>query len=178
MARKRTKVGGEKFAPDLEPLARSVEGLQLDPANTRLHSDRNIDAVRASLRKFGQQKPIVANKDGVIIAGNGTLRAAILEGWERIAVAVFDGSEEDAIAYSIADNRSSELAEWDWQQLATHLQGTLKGIDLGLIGFEDYEIEPIMQAEWEPPDVDPDADFQLGSSNKPQRECPKCGHEW
>ena len=50
----------------------AIESLELDPNNARKHSKRNLDAIAASLEKFGQRKPIVIH-NGVVIAGNGTL---------------------------------------------------------------------------------------------------------
>ena len=55
----------------------NVADLMLDPSNVRKHSAENLNAIKASLAKFGQQKPIVADKKGVVVAGNGQLMAAI-----------------------------------------------------------------------------------------------------
>ena len=52
----------------------TIESLKLDPNNARKHSKRNLDAIKASLEKFGQRKPIFVH-NGVVIAGNGTLEA-------------------------------------------------------------------------------------------------------
>lgn len=54
----------------------SIVDLQLDPHNSRKHPDKNLAAIKGSLSKFGQQKPIVIDKNNVVIAGNGTLQAA------------------------------------------------------------------------------------------------------
>ena len=43
-----------------------------DPANVRQHDQRNLDAIRGSLARFGQQKPIVVDRNGVVRAGNGS----------------------------------------------------------------------------------------------------------
>ena len=51
----------------------NIADLSADPANARKHSERNIESIMASLRRFGQQKPIVVDKSGVVRAGNGTL---------------------------------------------------------------------------------------------------------
>jgi len=59
-----------------------VSSLSNDPANARKHNDRNIEAIIASLRRFGQQKPIVIDSTGVVRAGNGMLEAAKRIGWE------------------------------------------------------------------------------------------------
>jgi hypothetical protein len=53
-----------------------VSTLLNDPANVRKHNERNLESIKASLARFGQQKPIVVGRDGVVIAGNGTLAAA------------------------------------------------------------------------------------------------------
>jgi len=53
-----------------------VADLHLDPSNARNHPTKNLDAIKGSLAKFGQQKPIVIDKNNVVIAGNGTLEAA------------------------------------------------------------------------------------------------------
>ena len=48
--------------------------MHFDPANARKHSERNLDAIKGSLAKFGQRKPIVVDRRGRILAGNGTIR--------------------------------------------------------------------------------------------------------
>lgn len=61
-----------------------IASLAFDPANVRKHPEANLDAIRASLRRFGQQKPIVVGRDNIVLAGNGLLAAARAEGWEAI----------------------------------------------------------------------------------------------
>lgn len=63
---------------------RKVAELASDPANVRKHNEKNLDAIKASLTRFGQQKPIVIDKSGVVRAGNGTLAAAKALGWAEI----------------------------------------------------------------------------------------------
>ena len=99
-----------------------IAQLALDPSNARKHSQRNLDAIAASLKKFGQRKPIVVHK-GVVLAGNGTLEAAKTLGWTEIEVAEVpsDWDLDTAKAYALADNRTAELAEWDESELAKQL---------------------------------------------------------
>lgn len=52
-----------------------IATLHHDPANVRRHPEKNLDAIKASLARFGQQKPIVVSSDNVVVAGNGTLAA-------------------------------------------------------------------------------------------------------
>lgn len=116
-----------------------------DPANARKHGERNLDSIVASLTRFGQQKPIVIDRAGVVRAGNGTLEAARSMGWTHIDCVrtALDGS--DAIAYAIADNRTAELAEWDTGVLAA----TLEGLDLeGMLdhtGFDQSELDALLK---------------------------------
>lgn len=126
--------------------------LSQDPANARRHGKRNLEAIKASLRRFGQQTPIVVDKSNVVRKGNGTLEAAIDLGWEEIDVIQTSLTSGDAIAYAIADNRTSELAEWDDEILAAQLNGLLtedKDL-LAAAGFTEHELEGMfaMQDEW------------------------------
>ena len=99
-----------------------ITDLSLDPKNARKHSARNLDAIAASLLKFGQRKPLVVHR-GVVLAGNGTLEAARSLGWTEIDVAEVpdDWDNDTAKAYALADNRTAELAEWDESELAKQL---------------------------------------------------------
>ena len=94
-----------------------VDSLSEDPANVRIHPERNLEAIKASLRASGQQKPIVVDRRGIVIAGNGTLRAARALGWEEIDIVRSNLEGPAAVAFSIADNRTAELAEWDVENL-------------------------------------------------------------
>lgn len=119
----------------------AIDKLTLDPSNARKHSAKNLEAIKGSLARFGQQKPIVVGKNGVVIAGNGTLEAARSLGWAKIDAHLTDLDGTDATAYAIADNRAGELAEWD----AAVLGETLKALqdmdfDLGSIGFDGKDL--------------------------------------
>jgi len=137
----------------------AIADLAFDPANARRHSVKNLDAIKGSLAKFGQQKPIVVDGKGVVVAGNGTLEAARSLGWPKIAVVRTELTGADAIAFALADNRTAELAEWD----AGILNETLKSLqamdfDLGSIGFDADDLAALI-ATPEPPEglTDPDA---------------------
>jgi len=77
----------------------------------------NVSAIKASYEQFGQLKPIVAVRDNegklVVIAGNHQLEAARQLGWDKIAVSVVDLNTDDAVAYALADNRTSDLGTTD-----------------------------------------------------------------
>ena len=131
-----------------------IETLSPDPANVRKHGQRNMDAIKASLRRFGQQKPIVVDAKGIVLAGNGTLAAARELGWREIQIVRTELTGSQATAFGIADNRSAELAEWD-EKLADVL-ASLKAEDFPLeeIGFDLDELEALK------PEVKSDADAE------------------
>ncbi len=125
----------------------SIDSISPDPANARLHSARNIEQIKSSLRRFGQQKPIVVDAANVVRAGNGTLAAARALGWATIAVVRSELPKTELTAYAIADNRSAELAEWDREVLAA----TLRDPEIGDVGFLNGEIEAIFDEHREEP---------------------------
>jgi hypothetical protein len=130
----------------------SVQSLILDPANARLHPDRNLEAIKGSLAKFGQQKPIVVNAQNVVMAGNGTLIAARALGWNEIGVVRSELTGADAIAFGIADNKTSDTSEFDFELLSQLMEGLQEEeYDLSSLGFTEGETETLLAAEWEPP---------------------------
>jgi hypothetical protein len=130
------------IAPALRALAVPISRLKEDAANARRHPERNLSAMVESLRRFGQQKPVVVDAHGVVIAGNGLLRAAAQLGWTHLAAARFDLKGPHLRAYAIADNRAGDLSEFDEEVLASQLTALQEGgMDLGDLGFLDEELE-------------------------------------
>ena len=109
--------------------------LEVDPKNARKHSERNINVIASSLESFGQRRPLVI-WGNTVIAGNGTLEAAKGLGWTDVFITRVpsDWTEDQARAYALADNRSSELGDWDSELLASQL------IALADTGFEIEDI--------------------------------------
>jgi hypothetical protein len=123
-----------------------IETLVFDPANARKHGEKNLAAIKSSLQRFGQQKPIVVDANGVVRAGNGTLAAAKALGWKEIAIVRSPLSGSEATAYAIADNRTSELAEWDDDILSQTLAALqIEDEELALAsGFDAKEIDALL----------------------------------
>ena len=144
-----------------------VESLNTDPANARKHPDRNLDAIKSSLARFGQQKPIVIDSNHVVRAGNGTLAAAKALGWTHLNVVRTTLPSVEATAFAIADNRTAELAEWDVEILAAALSDPA----MGDLGFDAAEIQKWLGAD-EPPLIDePQPATQVGESFQVIVEC-------
>jgi len=127
-----------KLTMNIEQLP--ISSLSLDPANARKHPERNLEQIKASLRRFGQQKPIVVDATNVVRAGNGTLAAAISLGWTTIAAVRSELPKTELTAYAITDNRSAELATWDTEILSA----TLADPEIGDVGFDPAEIDKMI----------------------------------
>jgi DNA modification methylase len=113
--------------------------------NPRLN-DEAVDVVAASIREFGFRQPIVVDEDGVIIVGHTRYKAAQKLGLDKVPVHVAKGLTPEQIkAYRIADNKTSEIAEWNYELLPLELS-QLKdaNFDLGLLGFDADELAEIM----------------------------------
>lgn len=120
----------------------NIDEVKTDPRNARQHPERNLETIKTSLRVYGQRKPIVVNqRTGIIEAGNGLWMAAKALGWEKIAVVYVDDDPTMAMGYSIMDNRSAELAEWDDEVLGSLIEELkLEDFDLEFTGFDDEEL--------------------------------------
>jgi hypothetical protein len=169
---------GEETHPDPSRLIVPISAVTRDPENARLHPERNLRHVRASLRRAarGQQTPIVVDRAGRILKGNGTHEAAELEGWKFIWIEVSNLEGAEATAYAVADNASGLSSQWDFKQLAENVRAVkdeFGGTELELsddeLCFEGHELSPLLNAEWKPPAVD-EADVtprQRGASRDP-----------
>ncbi len=158
----------------------TVASLLFDPANVRKHGERNLDAIKASLARFGQQKPIVVDADGIVRAGNGTLMAAKALGWDEIEIVRTNLRGSEATAYAIADNRTAELAEWDEAALAEQL-AALQIDDETLAaatGFDASEIQSMaLDERFGAKATDEETEIDL-ENKQFGCKCPRCGFEF
>ena len=122
-----------------------LEALHQDPANARQHGPENMDAITASLQRFGQAEPLVVQaKTGRVIGGNGRLAAMRKLGWSECEIVELDVDDLQATAIAIALNRTAELAEWDEPVLARLLEELRAEDALCGVGFDDDEIDALL----------------------------------
>lgn len=108
-------------------------------ANNPRLNDNAVDAVAASIKEFGFKVPIVVDGENVIINGHTRLKAAHKLGLKQVPVIVADDlTPEQVKAFRLADNKTSELAEWDMDKLDIELEG-INEIDMGEFGFDDVD---------------------------------------
>lgn len=99
-------------------------------------NDKAVDAVARSIKEFGFRVPVVLGKDNVIIAGHTRIKAAKKIGLKEVPyVRADDLTEEQAKAFRLIENKTSEIAEWDDALLPNEI-GDIAGIDLNDFGFD------------------------------------------
>ncbi len=124
-----------------------------DRANARKHGEKNLAAIKGSLKQFGQVRPIVVSKQMVCMAGNGTLaamRTLLAAGdarFQTVKVIVSDLSAAELRAFAIADNRTAELAEWDKDVLASLLEAVREEEPDMLVatGFDTLDLDALLK---------------------------------
>ena len=130
---------GEKSETSLEDVETvGINEIKVHPLNPR---EGDIGLIIESLTHMGQYRPIVVNKrTRHILSGNHTYQGAVQLGWEKIAVHWIDVDEIEEIKILIVDNRTSDLATYDPQELNKLLTTTnLKGT-----GFSPEEVAEIL----------------------------------
>lgn len=159
-------------------VTKNVDTLKEDGSNARRHDAKNIETIKESLNRFGQQKPLVIDKNDVVRAGNGTLRAAKELGIQKLKCIVTELSDAELAAYAIVDNRSTDLSDWDDAILSDTLTKLAQESDDLLLsaGFSDVDLQQLLaKLELpEPPDDFPEVDETISTDF----ECPSCHYRW
>jgi DNA modification methylase len=116
--------------------------------NSRTHSPEQVAQIAASIKEFGFRNPILV--DGVgIIAGHGRLMAAQKLGLDKVpTIDCSDMTESQKKAYIIADNKLALNAGWDTAMLSIEMKDLEdEGFDLTLLGFDDKELNALLEPE-------------------------------
>ena len=107
--------------------------------NNPRHNESAIDAVASSIKEFGWKQPLVIDKDNVIVVGHTRWLAAKKLGLNEVPCLIAsDLTDEQIAAYRLADNKTNELATWDFEKLKTELE-SISDIDMSQFGFEELE---------------------------------------
>lgn len=161
-------------APDLKVYQILISALHPYPGNARIG---NVEAIARSLQINGQFRPLVVRKETrEILAGNHTWKAAKSLGWTHINVVFVEGiTDQQAARIVLADNRTSDLAEYNVPDLTALLESlpTLDGT-----GFDNY-VATNMEAAFQAPQetLRSNAEDALGAQPR-TITCPNCHHVW
>lgn len=130
-------------------------------------NDAAVKYVKASIEQFGFKVPIVIDANNIIVAGHTRLKAAKELGMEEVPCIVADDlTPEQVKAFRLADNKTAEMAGWDFPMLDDELAGI--EFDMAEFGFEEpsgidwSRIEEISEDNYEKPESD-------------RLRCPMCG---
>lgn len=114
--------------------------------NNPRRNDEAVKYVAESIRQFGFKVPLIVDQNGIIIAGHTRYKAAIKLGIKEVPCIIADDLTEEQIkAFRLADNKVSEIAEWDMELLEIELDDIT--FDMGDFGFDEiqYEDEPVKE---------------------------------
>ena len=135
----------ERRKQRLEIVYRATGELKLDPANARQHSKNQIRKLANSIETFGFNVPVLVDAELNVVSGHGRLAACRVLGLAEVPTLCLDHlSPAQLRAFMIADNRLTELAQWDDRLLAQQLKDlSLLALDFSIevTGFEMAEID-------------------------------------
>jgi ParB-like chromosome segregation protein Spo0J len=160
-----------------------IDQLSADPANVRTHSEQQIQKLMASLRRWGQTLPLLADQNNVVRVGNARLDAMLRLGWTHVKVVRLDLPPCEWAALAIADNKLHDDSQFDQAALADVL-AALRAEDAELAevaGFSPDELAALLGSDPTPAQaaVQPPAEFKTFDESIPTNcKCPRCAFEW
>lgn len=140
--------------------------------NNPRKNDEAVEKVANSIREFGWQQPIVVDKNGVIIVGHTRLKAAYRLELEQVPVLVAENlTDEQVKAYRLADNKTGELAIWDWHKLNIELED----IDWLDTNMEDFGFSAGIDIDEFFTDNETSGGEESTQAEPKEIQCPHCG---
>jgi hypothetical protein len=160
----------------------SINNLKADHKNARKRTDRSADLIKESLERYGAARSIVIDEDNRILAGNGTFEGAKAAGIKNVRIIDTEGdeiiairrtglSEDEKVGLALADNRTSDLSEWDQEML--HRLSEEHDISAW---FNSDDLEGILESETE--QIAPEDFEKVDDDIETEHRCPSCGYEW
>ena len=145
--------------PAAQVSMRRVDDLTPYARNARIHEDDQVAKIVQSIEEFGWTVPVLVDETGTLIAGHGRVMAAKSLGLDEIPAMVAVGwTDMQKRAYVIADNRLTELADWDDDLLRVELEDLVAdGFDIELTGFALDDLEALQDGASEEFDEDADS---------------------
>lgn len=118
-----------------------IEDIKPYENNPRLN-DSAVEGVKESIKQFGFKIPMVIDKDNVIVCGHTRYKASKQLGLKEIpCIRADDLTDEQIKAFRIADNKVSEVAEWDIDKLSIELEDI--SLDMSSFGIDLDALSPV-----------------------------------
>lgn len=151
-----------------------VEALKKYENNPRNNEDA-VEYVTNSIDEFGFRVPIVIDRDGVIVCGHTRYKAAQRLKMDKVPCIRADDLTEDQIkAFRLADNKTQELSEWDWNLVFDELDG-IEQIDMKKMGFSEFLDSGAGELKERKLSTVEEIDLSSFEDREFKRVCPCCG---
>ena len=105
--------------------------------NNPRDNSKAVAPTMESIKRYGFVKPIVCDKDGVIICGHTRYYASFQLGLTQVPVVYSELDEESAKQFRIADNKLAEKSEFDEDKLLAELKAMKVPEEMQAFFFED-----------------------------------------
>ena len=154
-----------------------IERLHVYANNAKMHGSDQVAKIAASMAKFGWTVPCMVADDGELIAGHGRVLAATLLGLTEVPVIRLGHLDEaERRAYRIADNKLTEMGEWDDALLREEIAGLLaEDFDLSLLGITDEDLDALLR---DPDELDGDTEGEDDIPETPTTPVSVAGDIW
>lgn len=164
----------------------SINDLKQDHKNARKRTNQSAELIQESLKRYGAARSIVIDEDNRILAGNGTIEGAKAAGIKNVRIIETDGdeiiavkrtglSEHDKVGLALADNRTSDLSDWDAEML--HQLSEEQDISPW---FEEDDLAEIIGEETNIKEINSSNSSEVDASSFSEfsHTCPRCGFEF
>ena len=154
----------------------NINDITMYENNAKEHPEWQIEQIKKSIQEFGFNDPIAIDEKGIIIEGHGRFLALKDLGYTEIEVIRLNHlTEEQKVAYSIAHNKLTMNTDFDLETLKYEINKLQnEEFDLSLLGFENIELEEIMEEE-EVLELEEEAEEKSGGERS-DLICPNCRH--
>ena len=129
----------------------SIDKIKMYENNAKEHPEWQIKGLSETIKKIGYRSPIIVDENNMILAGHGRYMALKKLGYSDVQVVRHtDLTEEDKKAYMIADNQYTLNTGFNTEILRQEIE-ELESVDFdtSLLGFDEIELQEIMEIEEE-----------------------------
>lgn len=127
--------------------------------NNARKNDKAVKDVAESIKQCGYIAPIIVDENNVILAGHTRYKALKKLGYKEVAVRKVSGlTDEQKRKYRLLDNKTNELADWDFEKLKDEIDG---------LDFSEFDIDWGIEEDTETISVIEDAPIEIDNTREP-----------